>query len=123
MPRRSHVITMLPAHIRQEVERRLFNNDFGGYQGLAQWARGQGYSISEDSLWRYGYKLRQQLAAACLTALQTRARADFPTTYPDLPGASADDEARAPGLPDLGGQSRPAAESKAQTMGLAVGAL
>ena len=32
------------------------------YEGLAQWVGGQGYEISDDSLWRYGRALQQQLA-------------------------------------------------------------
>jgi len=67
MPPRSKVITMLPAHIRQEVERRLFENGFSDCEGLAQWVRGQGYEISDDSLWRYGHGLQQRLAAMRLT--------------------------------------------------------
>ena len=67
MPPRSKVITMLPPYIRQEVERRLFENGFRDYEGLAQWVRGQGYEISDDSLWRYGHSLQQQLAAVHLT--------------------------------------------------------
>src|SRR5713101_8118775 len=54
MPPRSKVITMLPPYIRQELNRRLFENGFRDYEGLAQWVRGQGYEISDDSLWRYG---------------------------------------------------------------------
>src|SRR5713101_6151866 len=42
MPPRSKVITMLPAYIRQEVDRRLFENGFRDYEGLAQWVRGDG---------------------------------------------------------------------------------
>jgi hypothetical protein len=37
MPPRSNVIIMLPAYVRQEVERRLFENGFRDYEGLAQW--------------------------------------------------------------------------------------
>jgi len=73
MPPRSKVITMLPAYIRQEVERRLFENGFRDYEGLAQWVRGQGYEISDDSLWRYGHNIQQQLAAVRLTVNLARA--------------------------------------------------
>jgi len=73
MPPRSKVITMLPSYIRQEVERRLFENGFRDYEGLAQWVRGQGYEISDDSLWRYGHSLQQQLAAVRLTMGAARA--------------------------------------------------
>jgi len=75
MPPRSKVTTMLPAYIRQEIERRLFENGFRDYEGLAQWVRGQGYEISDDSLWRYGRALQQQLAAAQLTMRHARALA------------------------------------------------
>jgi len=67
MPPRSKVITVLPAYIRQEVERRLFTNGFRDCKGLAQRVRGQGDEISDDNLWRYGHSLRQQLAAMRLT--------------------------------------------------------
>jgi hypothetical protein len=67
MPPRSKVITMLPAYLRQEVERRLFENGFRDYEGLAQWLRVQGYEISDDSLWRYGRNLQQQLTSVRLT--------------------------------------------------------
>jgi hypothetical protein len=43
MPRRSKVITILPAYIRGEVERRLFENGIKGDDGLAQWVRSQHY--------------------------------------------------------------------------------
>jgi hypothetical protein len=68
---------MLPAYVRQEVERRLFENGFRDYEGLAQWVRDQGYEISDDSLWRYGRGLQQQLAAAKLTVHQARALAEL----------------------------------------------
>jgi hypothetical protein len=74
---RSNVVTMLPPYIRQEIERRLFDNGFRDYEGLAQWVRGQGYEISDDSLWRYGHGLQQQFAAARITMLQARAWADL----------------------------------------------
>jgi hypothetical protein len=72
MPPRSKVITMLPAYIRQEVERRLFENGFRDYEALAQWVCGQGYEISDDSLWRYGHNLQQQLTAMRLTVRLAR---------------------------------------------------
>jgi hypothetical protein len=77
MPPRSNVITMLPAWIRQEIDGRLFANGFRDYEGLAQWVRAQSYEISNDSLWRYGYDLQRQFAAARLTILQARAWAEL----------------------------------------------
>src|SRR5260370_36599110 len=82
MPRRSNVITMLPAYVRQEVERRLFENGFRDYEGLAQSVGDQGYEISDDSLWRYGRGLQQQLAAAKLTVHHARALAEMGCDHP-----------------------------------------
>src|SRR5438132_6405686 len=81
MPPRSQVITMLPAYLREEIERRLFGNGFRDYEGLAQWVSGQGYNISDDSLWRYGRTLQQQFAATRLTVLQARALAERSADY------------------------------------------
>ncbi len=84
MPPRSKVITMLPPYIRQELNRRLFENGFRDYEGLAQWVRGQGYEISDDSLWRYGRALREHLAAADLTVRHARALAKLGEDYEGL---------------------------------------
>src|SRR5229473_6116628 len=85
MPPRSEVITMLLEYIRQEVERRLFENGFRDYQGLAQWwVRGQGYEFSDGSLWRYGRALQQQVAAAELTVRHARALAKLGGDYEGL---------------------------------------
>jgi len=135
MPPRSKVITMLPAYIREEIERRLFANGFRDYEGLAQWVRGQGYEISDDSLWRYGYRLQQQLAAMRLTVGLARtlgelaedhqllmARALMPIAQQKAPASLAEKEEVTPG--DLNAianltraaiaQQRWAAELKAQ---------
>ena len=84
MPPRSKVITMLPPYIRQELNRRLFENGFRDYEGLAQWVRGQGYEISDDSLWRYGRALRDHLAATDLTVRHARALAKLGEDYEGL---------------------------------------
>jgi hypothetical protein len=62
MPPRSKLLTMLPEHIRAEVERRMLEKGFSDYRGLADWVNEQGYQISEDSLWRYGKAFQRQLA-------------------------------------------------------------
>ena len=84
MPPSSKVITLLPPFIREEIERRLFENGFRDYDGLAQWVRGQGYQISDDSLWRYGYKLKQQFVETKWTMLQLRALSEFGVDEQDL---------------------------------------
>ena len=70
MPRRSKVITTLPADIRKEVERRMLAKRFSDYEGLSEWVREQGYDISSDSLWRYGKLLNQEFTAIRLSQLQ-----------------------------------------------------
>ncbi len=84
MPPRSKVITPLPPYIRQELNRRLFENGFRDYEGLAQWVRGQGYEISDDSLWRYGRTLMEHLAATELTVRHARALAKLGEDYEGL---------------------------------------
>jgi hypothetical protein len=75
---------MLPSYIRQEVERRLFENGFRDYERLAQWVRAQGFEISDDSLWRYGRALQEQLAAVELTVRHVRALAKLGADHEDL---------------------------------------
>src|SRR5690242_7635361 len=72
MPPRSKIITMLPPHIRKQVERRMLAKRFSDYEGLAEWVRQQGYDISDDSLWRYGKALKQEFTAVRFTQLQAR---------------------------------------------------
>jgi hypothetical protein len=84
MPPSSKVITMLPPRIRYEVERRMFENGFRDFDGLAQWVRGEGYQISDDSLWRYGYKLKQQFVETKWTMLQTRTLSELGVGEQDM---------------------------------------
>ncbi len=76
MPPRSNVITMLPAHLREEVERRMLENGFSDYQGLADWVRQQGHDISDDSVWRYGKNFQHQIKAAEFAMRHARALAE-----------------------------------------------
>jgi hypothetical protein len=72
MPPRSKVITLLPPHIRKQVERRMLAKRFSDYEGLAEWVRQQGYDISDDSLWRYGKSRKRQFTATQFSLLQAR---------------------------------------------------
>src|ERR1700747_1877349 len=72
MPPRSKVVS-LPAEMRAEVERRMAEKGFGDYPGLAAWVRQQGYEISDDSLWRYGRAIQQQMTAVQIAEHQARA--------------------------------------------------
>jgi hypothetical protein len=52
---------MLPPKVRTEVEHKMTDRAFSGYRQLAEELQAQGYKISDDSLQRYGAKLRHDL--------------------------------------------------------------
>ena len=62
MPARSKV-AMLPAEVRTELDRRIVERAFSGYQDLAEWLQGQGYHIAHDSVQRHGSRLQQKIEA------------------------------------------------------------
>lgn len=58
MPRRNKV-DALPAALRAELERLLADRQHGGYEALAAWLAGQGYSIGKSSLHRHDQRLQR----------------------------------------------------------------
>ena len=56
-------VAKLPASVRAELDRRIVEGAFSGYQALAEWLQAQGYQIADDSVQRYGARLRRQLDA------------------------------------------------------------
>src|SRR5713226_6346134 len=62
MPARSKV-AMLPAEVRTELDRRIVEQAFSGYQDLAEWLQGQGYHIAHDSVQRHGSRLQRKIKA------------------------------------------------------------
>jgi hypothetical protein len=62
MPIRSK-IAVLPAAVRNELDRRIVGRGFSGYQQLPEWLQAQGYHIAHDSVQRYGSQLRRKLRA------------------------------------------------------------
>lgn len=54
----------LPPELRDELNQRLVNSGFQGYQGLADWLNEQGYSLSRSAVQRYGQDLREEFEAA-----------------------------------------------------------
>jgi len=62
MPARSKV-AMLPEEVRAELERRIVERSFSGYQDLADWLQAQGYQIAHDSIQRHGARLARQIDA------------------------------------------------------------
>ncbi len=62
MPARSKV-AMLPGEVRTELERRIVERAFSGYQDLAEWLQAQGCHIAHDSVQRHGSRLQQRIEA------------------------------------------------------------
>ena len=62
MPARSKV-AMLPEEVRTELERRIVERSFSGYQDLADWLQTKGYQIAHDSIQRHGARLGRKMAA------------------------------------------------------------
>jgi hypothetical protein len=54
-------VAMLPEEVRIELERRIVARAFSGYQDLAEWLQKQGFQIAEDSVQRYGFKMKQEI--------------------------------------------------------------
>jgi Protein of unknown function (DUF3486) len=66
-------VAKLPASVRTELDRRIVECAFSGYQALAEWLQAQGYQIADDSIQRYGARLRRQLDAINLAREQAKA--------------------------------------------------
>ena len=64
---------MLPQEVRDELERRIAERAFSGYEELAGWLQGQGYQIAEESVQRYGARLRQKIESLEQSAQQANA--------------------------------------------------
>jgi Protein of unknown function (DUF3486) len=68
-------VAKLPPAVRTELDRRMVEGAFSGYQALAEWLQAQGYQIADDSIQRYGARLRRQLDAINLAREQAKALA------------------------------------------------
>jgi Protein of unknown function (DUF3486) len=68
-------IETLPAAVRAELDRLIVERAFSGYKALAEWLQAQGYRIADDSVQRYGVRLRRQLKALELTRHHAQALA------------------------------------------------
>jgi hypothetical protein len=68
-------VALLPAAVRSELDRHIVERAFGGYQSLAEWLQAKGHRISDDSVQRYGVRLRHQLDAISLACHQAQALA------------------------------------------------
>lgn len=56
-------VDLLPPEVREELDRRIVANGFGGYVELAEWLSEQGYEISKSTVGERGLRLKRRLAA------------------------------------------------------------
>lgn len=60
MPRQSN-IDKLPAELRKELDKLVLDNNFSGYESIADYFRERGYSLSKSGIHRYGQELERKL--------------------------------------------------------------
>ena len=60
MPR-PPLIDTLPDNVRDELNARLVNQGFGGYEALSAWLGEQGYQIGTKAVWTHGSKLKEKM--------------------------------------------------------------
>lgn len=56
-------ISNLPPDVKAWLDNALLENNFSGYEAIAEYLRSQGYSISKSGVHRYGQKFERRLAA------------------------------------------------------------
>lgn len=61
---RTSIIKLLPDEVLKEIDRRLVEVRFSGYERLAREFEGKGYPISKTALHRYGQEFEQSLQRA-----------------------------------------------------------
>ncbi len=60
MPRRRKT-ALLPADLRRELDRRLIEGAFSGYEALADWLAERGHAIGKSALHEYGRDLERRI--------------------------------------------------------------
>lgn len=65
----------LPEPMIDELNRRLINSGFTGYDGLTAWLKSEGFDISKSSVIRHGSGLEAEFEEAMADARRTRALA------------------------------------------------
>ena len=66
-------VSLLPEPIRAELNQRLLNSSFSGYEDLAAWLDAKGYKLGKSSLHRYGKKFEERIGALRLVSEQAKA--------------------------------------------------
>mgnify|MGYP001354329864 CR=1 FL=1 len=72
MPQRSKILT-LPDNVKTDLNKKLIEGGFAGYEALSEWLSAQGYEISKSALHRYGSEFEQRLGAIRVATEQARA--------------------------------------------------
>jgi Protein of unknown function (DUF3486). len=72
MPARSKVL-QLPEQVRSELDSRLVQGSFAGYEAMSAWLAVQGFEISKSSLHRYGAQFEERVSALKFATDQARA--------------------------------------------------
>ncbi len=75
MPIRSS-IELLPEEVRTQLNQKLIENSFSGYDALSAWLTNQGYGISKSAIHRYGQGFEERLNALKIATEQARAIAE-----------------------------------------------
>lgn len=68
-------IKALPESLIDELNQRLINSGFTGYEGLSAWLKAEGYDISKSAVIRHGSSLEAEFEEAMADARRTRALA------------------------------------------------
>jgi hypothetical protein len=74
MARRSK-IAELPSEVIDDLNSKLIERGFSGYEDLVHWLKDMGYDISKSSLHRHGSALENEFSEAMADARRTRALA------------------------------------------------
>jgi Protein of unknown function (DUF3486) len=80
-------IDLLPIPVKSQLDERLIQSGFGGYIGLSEWLKEQGFEISKSSIGEYGKDFKDRLAALKLSREMAIA---YRQALPDDQGAQAE---------------------------------
>lgn len=87
MPAPSKVETLLPESLKQELDSRLIQSGFSGYEALSEWLKTHGFTISKSALHRYGQTFEERVVALKRATEQAKA---IVAESPDDEGAMAE---------------------------------
>lgn len=69
---RSTILTRVPSAVRKELEKRLVEKGFGGYEELSSWLNGLGFTISLSAVGRYARGFERRVSAVIAATEQAR---------------------------------------------------